>query len=100
MDRLTGKITYINEPRGFYFVEVKLPDSTITRYYLHCSKIQACLPATITKGCRVTFIPGPTNSARPADFPTALDAHVYWPAEQAQQAQQAPQAPPSTTVRQ
>jgi hypothetical protein len=91
MDRIIGKVCYANAQRGFFFVEVKAADCTLLKYFLHYTRIRRCFPEVIEKGCRVSFVPGPVNSARPTDFPNALEADVYWSSAQLEPAQ--PQTP-------
>jgi cold shock CspA family protein len=95
--KILGKVVFWNAARGFGFLESRnTADGSITRYFLHASKIVRCLPEEgVSVNCLAQFETdpsfNPSQPVRPNDLPHALQVRISWPAQQSASATKAAQ---------
>jgi len=73
--KITGRISYFNEAKGFAIIESKHSDGVIDRYFLHVSNIYRCVPDHPMKHCSVVFNVG-EQPVKQGQLPHAIDAEI------------------------
>jgi cold shock CspA family protein len=74
--KITGKISFWNEKKGFGIVEAKRVDGVIDRYFLHVSNVYSCVLDQPEKGCSVSFNVSDKKPTKPGHLQHALEAEV------------------------
>ena len=86
---LFAKLTYWRADKGFGFLEAKLEDRSLQRFFLHVSNISKCFPeGGPSAGCLVRFEGDPNFTPEPGSkhAPLARNAEIFWGPEKTQQA--------------
>jgi hypothetical protein len=79
-NRVVGKIMHAVTGRGFFFIEVKNPETgELSRYFGLLKNVVRQYPDDIERGCPVRFIPeSDFKPSRPEQLPLATQIEIFW----------------------